>query len=343
MPTFNIFKERVLSLYEEKKSKQEMDELLVSPSPANLRDYCLIRLSEGLPETDIQVLQKFFDPLKKEKSLEDAIYNYKTGWLRALQKFILRETENPDELLVKLLAVLVDYQPRPFRLNYDDKPIQIENDPPLEKNDPPVEDDAKKGPSTSINLKGNSQDESVISKGDHKKTNVDIDHVDTSKVISPEGVDETQRNKNESGSQKKPFLNKHTLRFTGAASFIIAIFITIHFLTPKDCMCWNGEKYIQVDCQDKTQAYQVIGLDQDRLEHFRKITPPDILRVKDIGNIWYSKIDNEVEFFTGPGYHPVRLNKSLKAVTKHIWDTYVSITPDSSQHVQFGIMQKQKE
>uniref|UniRef100_UPI0028983A48 hypothetical protein n=1 Tax=Sphingobacterium sp. TaxID=341027 RepID=UPI0028983A48 len=119
MPTFNIFKEGVLSLYKEKKSKQEMDELLASPSPANLRDYCLVRLSEGLPETDIQVFQKFFNPLKKEKSLEDAIYNYKTGWLRALQKFILGETENPDELLVKLLAVLVDYQPRPFKYSND--------------------------------------------------------------------------------------------------------------------------------------------------------------------------------------------------------------------------------
>ncbi|WP_346083843.1 hypothetical protein [Sphingobacterium ginsenosidimutans] len=320
-----------------------MDELLASPSPANLRDYCLIRLSEELPETDIQVLQKFFDPLKKEKSLEDAIYKYKTGWLRALQKFILGETENPDELLVKLLAVLVDYQPRPFRFNYDDTPVQFENDQPLEKNDPPVEDDAKKAPSTSISLKSNRQDESVISEGDHEKTTVEIDHIDTGQVISPEGTGESQRNKDESGPQKKPFLNKHTLRFTGAASFIVAIFITIHFLTPEDCMCWNGEKYIQVDCQDKTQAYQVIGLDQDRLKHFRKITEPDSLGVKDIGNIWYSKIDNEVEFFTGPGYHPVQLNKSLKAVTKHIWDTYVRITPDSNQHVQFGIMQKQKD
>jgi hypothetical protein len=343
MPTFNIFKEGVLSLYEEKKRKQEMDELLASPSPANLRDYCLIRLSEGLPEADIQVLQKFFDPLKKEKSLEDAIYNYKTGWLRALQKFILGETENPDELLVKLLAVLVDYQPRPFRFNHDDTHVQIENSLPLEKNDPPVEDDAKKVPSAAVTPKGISQDESTISEGDQEKTNVDIDYVDTGQVISPKEADEGQRNKDESGPQKKTFLNKHTLRFTGAASFIVAIFITIYFLTPKDCMCWNGENYIQVDCQDKTQTYQVIGLDQDRLEHFRKITQPDNLEVKDIGNIWYSKIDNEVEFFTGPGYHPVQLNKSLKAVTKHIWDTYVRIAPDSNQHVQFGIMQKQKE
>ncbi|MDM1295352.1 hypothetical protein HX021_13775 [Sphingobacterium sp. N143] len=340
MPTFNIFKEGVLSLYEEKKRKQEMDELLASPSPANLRDYCLIRLSEGLPEADILVLQKFFDPLKKEKSLEDAIYKYKTGWLRALQKFILGKTENPDELLVKLLAVLVDYQPRPFRYNYDNTPTQIDLDPP--HTPPPIEDGSKMVPSTAVGPKGISQDEAVISEGDHEKT-VDIDHVDTGQVISPEGADESQRNKDESGLQKKPFLNKHALRFTGAASLIVTIFITIHFLTPEDCMCWNGEKYIQVDCQDKTQAYQVIGLDQDRLEYFRKITQPDSLGVKDIGNIWYSKIDNEVEFFTGPGYHPVQPNKSLKAVTRHIWDTYVRIKPDSNQHVQLGIMQKQKE
>src|SRR5690606_39627916 len=75
---------------------------------------------------------------------------------------------------------------------------------------------------------------------------------------------------------------------------------------PEECMCWNGEKYIPVDCQDKTQPYQVIGLDQDKLEHFRKITKPDTLGIKDIGNIWYSKMDNEVEFFTVQGDHPVQ-------------------------------------
>jgi len=310
MPTtFTQFKEEVLALYQGKKNRQELDDLLVNPSPAKLRDYCLIRLSEGLPPEDIEVLQKFFDPFKREKSLEEAIATYNPGSLKALQKFILNLTQDPEDRVVKLLAILVDYQPRPFRFHYDPPPINgPDNPPPIDGPDNPPPTDGPDNPPP------------------------------TDGPDNPPPTEEKDKMSQLRYFYKK---NKIAIRFSAATSLIVVIFIIIGIITPTDCMCWNGERYIQIDCQDKTQRYQVIGLDKAKLEHFRKITRPDTLGVKDIGNIWYSKIDNEIEFFTAPGYHPIQPRRSLKATTKYIFETYAGQKIENNQNKQYGIMQKQ--
>ncbi|MEN5232803.1 hypothetical protein [Sphingobacterium faecium] len=49
----------------------------------------------------------------------------------------------------------------------------------------------------------------------------------------------------------------------------------------------------------------VIALNQNRLENFQRIDGKDTSSMEDVGKIWYSKIGNEVEFFTSPVNHPV--------------------------------------
>ncbi|MNN94928.1 hypothetical protein D3C81_2136440 [compost metagenome] len=66
----------------------------------------------------------------------------------------------------------------------------------------------------------------------------------------------------------------------------------------------------------------VIALDQNKLENFQKINSKDTLGMEDVGKVWYSKIGNEVEFFTSSGKHPVHINRSLKAATEHIITTW---------------------
>jgi len=344
MPTtFAKFKEEVLALYEAKKNNHELDDLLVNPSPAKLRDYCLVRLSEGLPPEDIEILQKFFDPYKREKNLEEAIAKYNTGSLKALQKFALNITQDPEDRVVKLFAILVDYQPRPFRFTYDN----LTQDPLSfafneEEEHSTVKEDIEDASPTSSELQAANHDYVVLQEDQEKTMGVSEDEND--KMANTEEsneVDETRNIKVLPQTSKKLILNKYTLRFAGIASLIVAIFFAVHYLTPEDCMCWNGERYIQVDCQDKTQRYRVIGLDQEKLEHFRKITRPDTLGIKDMGTIWYSKIDNEIEFFTAPGYHPIQTMRSLKATTKHIFETYAGQRTENNQNKQYGIMQKQ--
>lgn len=293
MSTFAVFRKNVLSYYLEKKKMQEMDERLANPSPANLRDYCLIRLSEGLPETDIQILKKFFDPYNKSDNLEETIQTYPTGWLKALQKFILGKTTDPDELIVKLLAILVDYQPRPFRYTYNEMTVSQ-----------PV-------PSVDTGTKDASENRAI------GEINSRLKNETIKTVIS-------ERNTKQVIPVSQSFLSekRNILRISGVILAMILIFFTIRHFTPKDCMCWNGERYVEVDCQDKGLPYQIIGLDKNKLIHFQKITRPDTLTEQDIGKVWYSKIDNKVEFFTSPGFHPAHHGKSLKVMTNHIWGRY---------------------
>jgi len=343
MPTtFAQFKEEVFALYQAKKIRQELDDLLVNPSPAKLRDYCLIRLSEGLPPEDIEVFQKFFDPLKREKNLEEAITKYNTGYLKALQKFALNITQDPEDRVVKLFAILVNYQPRPFRFTYDHLVQDPLSDTPKEEEHSKIKEDIENASPASIDPQAINHNNIVLGE-DQVEIRGIADNVNDN-IATTEESNEA----NETGNievlvdpPKRKFLNKYVLRFTGVASLIIAIFFTVHYLTPEDCMCWNGERYIQVDCQDQTQRYQVVGLDKAKLEHFRKITRPDTLGLKDMGNIWYSKIDNEIEFFTAPGYHPIQSRRSLKATTKYIFETYAGQKIENNQNKQYGIMQKQ--
>lgn len=103
---------------------------------------------------------------------------------------------------------------------------------------------------------------------------------------------------------------------------MVIIAIVIYLFINNDCMCWNGIKYIEVDCKDNTQSNQIIALNEDKLHNFEKIMKPDTLTKADVGKVWYSKIDNEIEFFTHSGYHPILTRKSLKAATEHIIRTY---------------------
>lgn len=374
MPTtFAQFKEEVFALYQAKKIRQELDDQLVNPSPAKLRNYCLIRLSEGLPPEDIEVFQKFFDPLKREKNLEDAITKYNTGYLKALQKFALNITQDPEDRVVKLFAILVDYQPRPFRFTYDnlaqDPPSRTseEEDSSLVGGDTVLpetvtiisEDDKKEevdGTKTDIIIPtseactAHSHEtfeelphiESNNTASEAETANTEVSHKELSNI--PDIKNPTNGKENHISPPSSRFLprNKKQKLLLGGAGILTATALAIAIIDgPKDCMCWNGEHYVPVDCQDKTQRYAIIGLDQNKLAHFQKITKLDTVKLEDIDHIWYSKIDNEFEFFTESGRHPVESRRSLKATTKYIWETQIKDKSRNGSSQQFGIKQKQ--
>lgn len=343
MPTtFAQFKEDVLALYQEKKIRQELDDLLVNPSPAKLRDYCLIRLSEGLPSEDIEVFQKFFDPLRKQKSLEEAIATYNTGSLKALQKFTLNITQDPEDRVVKLLAILVDYQPRPFRSTYSNVVQDPICDASEEIKHSTVKEDKENVSFPISEPQLTNSDKVILEEEDYGETTIVTD-AGKDNVPTVEENDKDKENENieeQVHSQKKIYLNKQALTFIGLTSMVVLIFFAVNYFKPKNCMCWNGKEYVQVDCEDRTQRYQVIGLDKEKLDRFKKITELDTLTEEDIDHIWYSKIDNEVEFFTAPGRHPTQPHKSLKAVTKYIWNTRMKEKSGNDPYKQLGIMKK---
>lgn len=88
------------------------------------------------------------------------------------------------------------------------------------------------------------------------------------------------------------------------------------------CMYWDGNEYKLTSCNDKNPKHQLLPVDTVKLKYFKKITKPDTLTVDNaLGNTYYSKYDNEVEFFTMDGINPNN-GKSLRDATKYMLTTY---------------------
>lgn len=91
---------------------------------------------------------------------------------------------------------------------------------------------------------------------------------------------------------------------------------------PDGCMYWTGTEYEAVDCDAQIPNTQILALNQQKLDHFKKITLPDTMTFNSLNKVWYSKINNEVEFFTTKGKHPLKTDRTLKPITTYILVKY---------------------
>ncbi len=402
---FENFQKAVRDSYLDLKKNRQLDFSREWPSAGDLKNWSIQCFEKGLSEADEIVFNDYFrekdeKKLQKQlgKSLREIVKDSDTDKFRALRNFIIGDTKrSPDRDVVKFLAVLINFQPRPYEFNYSNE-VQTDGAAPIDDADihddtfnPPSQDNGDElvydknsdhlrvdindinelAPNISfdhpqetlcpeetcsvsifehitniIPTKSEDQIEDIIDSSESKNENSETEEIrPVSDIVSTDEIISDNSNKGNEGQQNDPrsFFkkNKLVLRFSGVTFLVLAILTTVHFLTPEECMCWNGEKYIEVDCQSKTQPYQVIGLDKNKLDGFVKITRPDTLGPKDVGRVWYSKINHEVEFFTGPGYHPTEFGRSLKAATIRILNSYAGANAKVDQNKKYGIMQKQ--
>lgn len=85
------------------------------------------------------------------------------------------------------------------------------------------------------------------------------------------------------------------------------------------CMYWSGEEFILARCSETANG--LIALDRKLVDNFKKITTPDT--ISSIKNVWYSKHQNVVEFFTADGKNPEN-GKELRPVTNYIFEKYLN-------------------
>ncbi len=113
---FELFKEAVRSAYLTKKNNRTLpyDEL-EKPSPGDLRNLFLLLIARGLSQDDQETLVRFFKYNGDYVELETHIRRYDLDKFRPLRNYILGNTSNPSEDIVKILAILIDFQPRPYR------------------------------------------------------------------------------------------------------------------------------------------------------------------------------------------------------------------------------------
>lgn len=284
---FDRFRSEVLNDYIAKKDNSSMSTRLSNPSPANLRDYAISCVKDGLTANDMPIFQEFFNPEKSYENIEKAIRKTDLGKMKSVQNFLIGNTKEPSEIIVKLSAVLIDFQPRPY---HKWRAENLENE------------------------------------------ETDISETTDEKHFTKEKIEEKPNIKEENENIEKPRnlnwlsklsgINKKSLISIMSVALIPISFITYNQLKTKHCAYWDGEQYISIDCGESLSSHVIIRVNDGAILNLKKITRPDTLTKKDKNKLWYSKINNEVEFFTYPGAHPIHKDKRLKPATEYIIQKY---------------------
>lgn len=328
---FEKFQLAVRNAYLDLKNRSKLSFDREWPSPGELREWCLAVYSKGLSNDDETIFTRFFNRDNSCDTIETSIRNIDLDRLRPLRNFIIGETNRrPDENLVKLLAILIDFSPRPYQLqdwiidqNPENSDVNIDNKIG-DKNDQDeysilsdeltkkeINTDLEKGGLPSTEEGRQTVKEEIIGIVEGKE----FDNGEETNGTDKEGGENTT-------APIPPKQNRRIFYQTGAVLAAIGLSIAIYLLPQNQCMCWKEDHYVAVDCEEKILGTEIVALDADKLKYFEKINRPDTLTAADVNRVWYSKINNQVEFFTGPGMHPVHDHRSLKAATKHIIESY---------------------
>ena len=287
MPTFIDFKKEVVDFFKDKKQRDDLDHF-ETISPAKLKDLLLSKLASGELQQDIPSLEKIFNNAKKFENLTRAITHESIDKFRPIQYFIQGKTTIPTDDTIILLSIFIDFQPRPYTAwkEYKENHIvpgrKVIDSPP----NPPV-------------------DNTPPTVTDPPKT----------------GGTGTQTKKPAILGNSWNLKDKKSLSIM-AGALVLTVLMAFYSWPHKQCMYWNGESYIAIDCSEVNPQLHVMALDSEKLKHFKKIMRPDTLTKAHVNKVWYSKISNDIDFFTCPGLHPVHQHKSLKAATEHIIETY---------------------
>ncbi|WP_437917939.1 hypothetical protein [Sphingobacterium sp. LRF_L2] len=114
---FNLFQQAVRTAYLDLKKNNRLDFVREWPSTKDLKNWCLQCCENNLDQHDERVFRNFFNATQSNQPLSEIIKKFDTDKLRPLRNFIVGNTlARPNWNVVKLLAVLIDFQPRPYRM-----------------------------------------------------------------------------------------------------------------------------------------------------------------------------------------------------------------------------------
>jgi hypothetical protein len=110
--TFEEYKSAIKSQYEENKNV-DVSGILLNPTPAQLRNLCLMIFDNSLSKSDENIFKLFFN-VKEEQSIRMCIANYDIARFRPIISFLKGEKDSENTTRIELTAILVDFNPRPY-------------------------------------------------------------------------------------------------------------------------------------------------------------------------------------------------------------------------------------
>ncbi len=289
---FEDFKKAVLNSYTEKKISNQLSDNLLNPTKAQLRKECLLILKNRYLKKDDETIKAFFDPTGKFDNHELSISKFDLEDFKALQKFLLGQPGIRKEENIKLLAWLIDFEPRPY--TFGGKYNTPEKKEYVSENEEPINEPILNLPTTTGVPWGKI---GVITFLSILLVLLSIKIFSSLKDIG----DKILVNKQE---EKVP----RTAPLTSGS---------------KHCMYWADDHYESIACSQKIKGSTIIALDKQKLNQLKRITRPDTLSKKDLAKTWYVKINKDsIEFYTDSGSYPLDSKKRLKPLTIHMLNKY---------------------
>lgn len=286
--TFKEYKKAIKSQFEAKKIEGVYGSGDISNiTPAQLRDLCLYIAQKGMTKTDEATFRFFFNANENEK-FERAIENFNTGKLKSVISFFKEDKKSENRLRIELAAVIVDFNPRPFKKYCQNRDIQ--NKDINEKND------------------------QVFSEENNDKIYIESDDLE---IVSKNEVIAIEN------KTKKKII---TIAIVLLSLFFTGYTAKNIFFPAKQCMQWKENHYEAVDCSNNQlgigQMNLIVPIDEQIMK-LEKLDPKDTLEFfkNEIPIVWYFKRDGEIELFNQSGFYP-ETAKPLRPITNYIIQKY---------------------
>ena len=286
--TSDDYKKGIKAKYEEAKTGK-FSGFLLNPSPAELKNLCLLLLDKGSTKWDQEIMDRFFefdDKSSKQKQIE----NFEADKLRPISNFLKGKTKTTRPINLDVIAVLVDYNPRPFRKFISGQKEELTAELTAVVTVKEIENKVEKV------------------EEEEKKERIIFEEFKKERV-----------------SKRVTFAVLPLFVFGAAGYGIKSI-----FFPNKNCMVWVKNHYVAAEYDKVKDTAEVSPYNQKVLDDFKKITVSDTTTFFKNGDrdkplVWYGKAldKKEYEYFNQPGLHP-ETGKTLKPISKYIIDKYIT-------------------
>ena len=315
---FVDYQKRVVEDYRRKVKEHSISLRLIHPTPANLRAECVFVFKKGVRTKDENTLKSFFELSGGQVTYLKAIESYDIDKFRPLVNFLKQKTGTPDYKIIELMAWLIDFMPRPYddQISYEEEYSVVQN----------IKEEIKGEEVEKEEIKVVSGDKAnsnpvIVAETDEPtgEPTPSMQLYSTASQVSPTAAVPPAKSPARANTQKMAI---------GGVILLVVLAIAAYInwgrsSKPEYCMYWAENHYQQVSCNQKMPGVLVIAMDSVKLKNFKKITTPDTISSKAIGYVWYSKNDNNLEFFTGDGMHPVHIDLRLRPITQYIISKYI--------------------
>jgi hypothetical protein len=275
----------------EKERRGDFHPFLNTPKPALLRELCLLKFDNGLNKVDETIFRIYFR-VSETEDLRAAIFNYHIPYFKSVGNFLTAKAADKVTNMnnLNLIAVLVDFNPRPFNKFHRSNLLEENHD----ANDSP------------------------------------INEVDTIEISTGKSETMTERKEYvfvpKNNFKKK--LGYGVLGVLGL--FTVGYTSKDLLFPEKQCMQWMGDHYEMVDCLEGVQGIGSYQKAQpfDPIEFERKeLVVCDTTEFFVDGNrekpkVWYDKEKDGLHYFTMDGLNP-ETNDHLKPITDYMIGKYV--------------------